>query len=168
MLHALAKAGVTLKDSKGVFSVQHLTFLGHWLNEDGVRSDEKKVEAIMKRKSPKNRIELQRLLERATYLARSFPISLIFLSHSHSCCQKSKNLLGVLHKSRHSTGGSRCSHLVLSLESSTHKKKQSSPPTHHSSDHRHQLTVENDLLLYAVRVVFHDLGRKEILGLLHE
>ncbi|XP_049275480.1 uncharacterized protein K02A2.6-like [Rhipicephalus sanguineus] len=73
VLQALAKAGVTLNDSKCVFNVQRLTFLGHWLDEDGIRPDEKKVEAILKMESPKNRTELQRVLGMATYLARFVP-----------------------------------------------------------------------------------------------
>lgn len=62
VLQALAKAGVTLNNSKCAFNVERLKFLGQWLGEDRMRPNEKKVEAILNMESPRNATKLQRAL----------------------------------------------------------------------------------------------------------
>lgn len=73
VLQRLTKAGLTLNENKCLYNVQKLTFLGHQLDYNGIRPDERKVEAILKMKRPTNKSELQRVLGMATYLARFVP-----------------------------------------------------------------------------------------------
>lgn len=73
VLQRLAHAGVTLNEAKCVFNVRELIYLGHKIDQEGIRPDEAKIKAITEMKAPTNRTELQRVLGMATYLARFVP-----------------------------------------------------------------------------------------------
>jgi transposase InsO family protein len=73
VLERLAKAGITLNDGKCQFGVNKVIFLGHELDEKGIRADKSKVEAINRMPAPTNVTEVRRFIGMGTQLGRFVP-----------------------------------------------------------------------------------------------
>ena len=72
-LQTIQKAGVTLNLEKCEFSRQHLTFLGHFIDKEGVSPDPRKTSAIGAMPKPTTRTELRRLMGMANKLGKFSP-----------------------------------------------------------------------------------------------
>lgn len=73
VLDRLKQNGVTLNDQKCEFGVSAVKFLGHILDEDGIRPDPEKVEAIVNLSPPTNVTEVRRLLGMINFLGKFVP-----------------------------------------------------------------------------------------------
>ena len=73
VLSRLTAAGVTLNRSKCVFSQNSVKFLGHEIDECGVRADPEKVKAITNIDKHKNTKELRRFLGMVNQLGKFTP-----------------------------------------------------------------------------------------------
>ena len=62
VLSKLEKAGYRASKQKSEFFLKRTKWLGHEINENGIKPNEEKVEAIQKLKSPINTIELKSFL----------------------------------------------------------------------------------------------------------
>ncbi|XP_055540746.1 uncharacterized protein K02A2.6-like [Wyeomyia smithii] len=70
----LKEYGVLLNHQKFVYGVPELEFLGHVLNENGVKTTEDRLASIKGFREPRNAPELRSFLGLVTYIGRSFPI----------------------------------------------------------------------------------------------
>ena len=70
VLQRLKTANDTLNREKCEFSKPHITFLGHYIDKDGIRQDPEKTDAITKMKSPTSVPELRRFLGMANQLGK--------------------------------------------------------------------------------------------------
>ena len=73
VMKRLSEAEVTLNYDKCVFGVTEIKFLGHIINESGIRIDPGRIEAIKKMDRPENISELRSLLGSVNYLGRFIP-----------------------------------------------------------------------------------------------
>ena len=73
VLERLGTAGVTLNPDKCEFFKSKLTFLGHLIDENGIRPDPEKITAIMEMHPPTSITELRRLLGMANQLGQCSP-----------------------------------------------------------------------------------------------
>ena len=73
VLKRLESAGVTLNESICVFAKRSLTFLGHLIDEEGLRACPEKVRAITEMAPPKNVSDIRRLLSMINQLAQVSP-----------------------------------------------------------------------------------------------
>ena len=73
VMQTLQNAGVTLNPNKCAFSKDKVKFLGHVVNENGIRADPEKISAIVKMKTPSNITELRRLLGMVNQLGKFSP-----------------------------------------------------------------------------------------------
>ncbi|UYV68242.1 K02A2.6-like [Cordylochernes scorpioides] len=62
VLRRLKNSGITLNKEKCLFGVSNVTFLGHYIDEHGIKADEKKVKAIAEMKPPADLHGVQRFL----------------------------------------------------------------------------------------------------------
>ena len=62
VMNIIAKAGITLNGEKCEFKKKSVKFLGHIIDEHGVRADPNKVKAITELKPPENISEVRRFL----------------------------------------------------------------------------------------------------------
>ena len=69
----LCSAGVTLNPDKCKFLKSRLTFLGHVIDENGIRPDPEKLAAITKTQPPTSIMELRRFLGMANQLGKFCP-----------------------------------------------------------------------------------------------
>ena len=69
-LRRIQAAGVTLNPSKCEFGKTQLKFLGHLVDQDGVRADPKKTSAIIDMKPPTNITEMRRFMGMVTQLGK--------------------------------------------------------------------------------------------------
>ena len=72
-LERLQSAGVTLNPEKCEFSRRCLKFLGHIIDQNGIRPDPDKTAAIMQMKAPETTTELRRFLGMANQLGKFTP-----------------------------------------------------------------------------------------------
>ncbi len=70
VMQRIEQAGLKLNKEKCSFRQSQLRFLGHLINQSGVRPDPEKVEAIRKLSPPTNVQELKRILGMVNYLGR--------------------------------------------------------------------------------------------------
>ena len=70
VLELLRKEKLYAKFSKCEFWLREVQFLGHAINENGVKVDPAKIEAVMKWEPPKNPIEIRSFLGLAGYYRR--------------------------------------------------------------------------------------------------
>ncbi|UYV72148.1 K02A2.6-like, partial [Cordylochernes scorpioides] len=70
VLRKLKEAKVTLNKAKCVFGVPRIDFLGHILNEDGIRPDPAKIEAVTKMPAPTDVHGVRRFLGMVNHLGR--------------------------------------------------------------------------------------------------
>ena len=70
VLQRLKTANVILNRGKCEFLKPHITFLGHYIDKDGIREDPEKTDAITKMKSPTSVPELRRFLGMANQLGK--------------------------------------------------------------------------------------------------
>ena len=73
MLDRCRQKGVKLNKEKLKMNRQSVSFMGHVLSPEGLRTDSRKVDAIRNMPQPENKAALQRLLGMTTYLARYCP-----------------------------------------------------------------------------------------------
>ena len=69
-LHKLQEANLTLNEEKCEFSKLSVEFLGTLVDSEGVHVSPKKVEAILKMKTPQDQTELRRFLGRVNQLSK--------------------------------------------------------------------------------------------------
>ncbi|UYV69068.1 K02A2.6-like [Cordylochernes scorpioides] len=62
VLRRLKNSGITLNKEKCQFGVSNITFLGHYIDENGIKADEKKVKAIAEMKLPTDVHGVQRFM----------------------------------------------------------------------------------------------------------
>ncbi|UYV69297.1 K02A2.6-like [Cordylochernes scorpioides] len=70
VLRKLKEAKVTLNKAKCVFGVPRINFLGHILDEDGIRPDPAKIEAVAKMPAPTDVHGVRRFLGMVNHLGR--------------------------------------------------------------------------------------------------
>ena len=73
VLSKLEKAGYRASKRKSEFFLKQTKLLGHEIDENGIKPNEEKVEAIQKLKSPNNTKELKSFLGAIQYLAKFLP-----------------------------------------------------------------------------------------------
>ena len=73
VLRRIEEAGATLNSNKCEFGKKSLTFLGHVIDEDGIRADPAKTEAIKKMSPPTSVPALRRFLGMANQLGKFTP-----------------------------------------------------------------------------------------------
>ena len=66
-------AGVTLNSEKCEFNKKRVKFLGHIIDQDGIRADPDKIAAIINMEAPSNVPELRRFLGMANHLGKFSP-----------------------------------------------------------------------------------------------
>ena len=62
ILDTLEKAGLNLNNEKCLLRQRRLNYLGHCIDEDGIRPDEAKVKAVTQLEPPNNVTDLRRIL----------------------------------------------------------------------------------------------------------
>ena len=73
VLKRLQKAGVTLNPEKCEFPRSSVKFLGHLIDEAGIKADPEKTQAIRELKPPRNVSELRRIMGMANQLGKFSP-----------------------------------------------------------------------------------------------
>ncbi|UYV77590.1 K02A2.6-like, partial [Cordylochernes scorpioides] len=73
VLRRLKNSGITLNKEKCQFGVSNVTFLGHYIDEHGIKADEKKVKAIAEMKPPTDVHGVQRFMGMVNFLGRFVP-----------------------------------------------------------------------------------------------
>ncbi|UYV69371.1 K02A2.6-like [Cordylochernes scorpioides] len=73
VLRRLKNSGITLNKEKCQFGVNNVTFLGHYIDEHGIKADEKKVKAIAEMKPPTDVHGVQRFMGMVNFLGRFVP-----------------------------------------------------------------------------------------------
>ena len=73
VLAKIKESGLKLNQSKCLFGVSELTFLGHVMSAEGVKSDPKKIETITGMLVSTTKVELQRFLGMLNYLGKFIP-----------------------------------------------------------------------------------------------
>ena len=73
LLSKLEKAGYRASKRKSEFFLKRTKWLGHEIDENGIKPNEENVEAIQKMKSPNNTKELKQFLGAIQYLANFLP-----------------------------------------------------------------------------------------------
>ncbi|UYV78302.1 K02A2.6-like, partial [Cordylochernes scorpioides] len=73
VLRRLKNSGITLNKEKCQFGVSNVTFLGHYIDEHGIKADEKKVKAIAEMKPPNDVHGVQRFMGMVNFLGRFVP-----------------------------------------------------------------------------------------------
>ena len=69
----LEKAGYRASKKESEFFMNRIKWLGHQIDESGIKPNEEKVEAILKLKSPENTKELKSFLGAIQYVAKFLP-----------------------------------------------------------------------------------------------
>ena len=73
VLTKLEKAGYRASKKKSEFFMNRIKWLGHEIDENGIKPNEEKIEAIQKLKSPENTKELKSFLGAIQYMAKFLP-----------------------------------------------------------------------------------------------
>ena len=73
VLNKLEKAGYRASKKKSEFFMNRIKWLGHEIDENGIKSNEEKVEAIQELKPPENTKELKSFLGAIQYMAKILP-----------------------------------------------------------------------------------------------
>ncbi|UYV76907.1 K02A2.6-like [Cordylochernes scorpioides] len=73
LLGRLKNSGITLNKEKCQFGVSNVTFLGHYINEHGIKADEKKVKAFAEMKPQTDVQGVQRFMGMVNFLGRIVP-----------------------------------------------------------------------------------------------
>ena len=73
VLAKIKESGLKLDQSKCLFGVTELTFIGHVISAEGVKLDPKKIEAITAMPVPTTKVVLQRFLGMVNYLGKFIP-----------------------------------------------------------------------------------------------
>ena len=90
VLERLQQAGVTLNAEKCAFSQRSLKFLGHLIDEHGIRADPDKITAIRDMDTPKSITDLRRFMGMVNQLGKSSP-RITDLSQPLRACLSTKN-----------------------------------------------------------------------------
>ena len=73
VLDKLEKAGYRASKKKSEFFLKETKWLGHEINENGIKPNDEKVEAILKLKQPENTKDLKSFLGAIQYMAKFLP-----------------------------------------------------------------------------------------------
>ena len=73
VLNKLEKTGYRASKKKSEFFMNRIKWLGHEIDENGIKPNEEKIEAIQKLKSPENTKELKSFLGSIQYMAKFLP-----------------------------------------------------------------------------------------------
>ena len=73
VLNKLEKAGYRANKKKSEFFMNRIKWLGHEIDENGIKPNEEKIEAIQKLKPPKNTKELKSFLGAIQYMEKFLP-----------------------------------------------------------------------------------------------
>ncbi|UYV80838.1 K02A2.6-like [Cordylochernes scorpioides] len=73
VLRRLKNSGITLNKEKCQFGVSNVTFLGHYIDEHGIKADEKKVKAIAEMKPPTDVHGVQHFMGMVNFSGRFVP-----------------------------------------------------------------------------------------------
>ena len=73
VLNKLEKAGYRASKKKSEFFMNRIKWLGHEIDENGIKPNEEKIEAIQKLKPPENTKELKSFLGAIQYMAKFLP-----------------------------------------------------------------------------------------------
>ena len=73
VLAKIKESGLKLNQSKCLFGVTELTFIGHVMSAEGVKLDPEKIEAITAMPVPTTKVVLQRFLGMVNYLGKFIP-----------------------------------------------------------------------------------------------
>ena len=73
VLQHLQSAGMRLKSSKCAFLLSSLSYLGHVISAEGLRTAESKVQAVVDAPNPKNPSELRSFLGMVNYYGKFLP-----------------------------------------------------------------------------------------------
>ena len=73
VLNKLEKAGYRASEKNSEFFMIETKWLGHEINENGIKPNEEKVEAIIKLKAPENTKDLKSFLGAIQYMAKFLP-----------------------------------------------------------------------------------------------
>lgn len=87
----LRDCGLKIKIEKTKLFAREIKYLGHVINQDGVKPDEKNIEAVRKFPVPKNLKELQRFLGMASYFRKFIRNFAKKAAPLHQLCRKNVN-----------------------------------------------------------------------------
>lgn len=101
-MKTLSDAGLKLNDDKCLLRQTQIQFLGHIIDARGVRSDEKKVEAIMNIQPPQDVTEVKRILGMVHYLGRYLSGLAEITRPLNDLLKATQSGLGVMHRNKRS------------------------------------------------------------------
>lgn len=67
MLQRTREKGVRLNPEKSTICIPEVCYFGHRLTQNGIKSDQKKIEAIKEMEPPQNKSELETMLGMINY-----------------------------------------------------------------------------------------------------
>lgn len=88
LLTTLQKHRLKLKVQKSIFFCKEVEYLGHVINEDGVKANPKKVECIKQFPRPRDMVEVQRFLGMCNYYRKYVPNYSKITKPLHVLCKK--------------------------------------------------------------------------------
>ena len=88
VLTRLEEHGLQDREVKCVFGFQNVTYIGHYLDADGIHCTKDKLEAIMNMRAPENVTELQSFLGLITYYQKFIPNLSSMFQPLHQLLQK--------------------------------------------------------------------------------
>ena len=88
VLTRLEEHGLQAREVKCVFGVQNVTYIGHYLDADGIHCTKDKLEAIMNMRAPENVTELRSFLGLITYYQKFIPNLSSMFQPLHELLQK--------------------------------------------------------------------------------
>ena len=101
VLQRIKKAGITLNKEKCEIGKTELKFLGHVIDQNGIKADPEKVQAIQEMRPPENVSDLRRFIGMMNQLGKFHQNCLNFPSHSENCFRVSVSGFGVPLKTQH-------------------------------------------------------------------
>ncbi|KAJ8707675.1 hypothetical protein PYW07_011352 [Mythimna separata] len=90
VLKRLHKEGITINKSKCVFGVKEVCYLGHIINQEGVKVDPDRITAISEFKSPSNKKELLQFLGMVNFVGRYIPNKSHILAPLHELLKEDR------------------------------------------------------------------------------
>ena len=94
ILNKLEKAGYRASKRKSEFYMSPTKWLGHEIDENGIKLSRDKVEALLQLKSPENTKELKAFVGAIQYMAKFLPKLSERTDRLKMCCRKMKHGYG--------------------------------------------------------------------------